>query len=385
MGRARYVGPMLLLLSLALAAPAPTAPETVSPPVTLGAFRAAFPAGTFIRLGMSEGGTRASEMHWLWTAVDTTGGTLRTTVYAADGTTVVAPAEESRAEWAELLAHANFPAAATTVTPGQTTEVVGGKFQTTLYTLSRPLPDGTPATTKFWFADHLPGPPVLMVVEAGGKEVSRMELLERSVRRAGLGVANDADAEALAALVLSRIGNPLAEPGLAFDFVVGSMRRTHRWDIPNGRAEVSWTQEGKACRATVPLGYTGDDPIARDAWAAFVNDQYWLLAPAKVADPGVVRTADGTDLRLFFEGVGLTPGDRYRFRTTPEGDVSGWDYVLQSGRSAAWTWSPPVAVGGLRLSLERVSGDRTIRFEHVVSAPQKLDEAPPACTPVPAP
>lgn len=212
-----------------------------------------------------------------------------------------------------------------------------------------------------------------------------MELLERSVRRAGLGVENDADADALAARVLARVGNPLAEPGLAFDFVVGSMRRTHRWDIPNGRAEVIWTQEGKACRATVPLGYNGEDPIARDAWAAFVNDQYWLLAPAKVADPGVVRTADGTDLRLFFEGVGLTPGDRYRFRTTPEGDVSGWEYVLQSGRSAAWTWSPPVAVGGLRLSLERVSGDRTIRFENVVSAAQKLNVAPPACTAVPAP
>ena len=185
-----------------------------------------------------------------------------------------------------------------------------------------------------------------------------------------------ADADALGGRVAARTGDPAREPGLAFTFVVSTSgtatRRDHRWDVPGGRVEVRWTEDGRACRAVVPIPYVGDDPLLIKAWRLFVNDQYWLLAPAKVMDPGVRREAEGSDLRLSFAGVGITPGDRYTLHTTAAGDVSGWDYLLEGGKPGSWQWSPSVPVGGLRLSLERTTTGRTIRFEDVVSAPQAL-------------
>lgn len=376
----------MLLAGLAAAEPdVPPEPPaaTISHPVTLGAFRAAFPAGTTLRFRMETAGAPTMVMRWRWSQVDAEGGTRHTWVYAEDGTTLVADQGEARDRWVDLMAHASFPAADTVVSDSKV-EVPGGSFDTTLYTVTTRAPDGATTVERYHFVKGLPGPPALYTTEVGGVEVSRMVLLERSVQPEGP-VSDTPEAAALAAKVAARAGNPYREQGLRFTFVTGAVRRAHRWDIPGNRAEVSWTdKEGRACRATVPMGYTGDDPLLQFAWGAFVNDQFWLLAPAKVLDPGVVRTADGADLRLFYAGVGLTPGDRYLLHTSPDGDVLGWEYVLQSGRGGAWTWAAPTSVGGLRLSLERTSPERTIRFEDVAVGRQKLDDSPPACV-APAP
>lgn len=365
--------------------PAPAA-ETITLPVTLGAFRAAFPAGTTLRFRMETAGEPTVVMRWQWTAVDAEGGTRHTWIYAEDGTTVLQDAGDARDVWTELMAHATFPKAGTVVTDGKA-EVPGGTFDTTVVTVTTVEPGGPTTVETYHFAKRLPGPPVLYTTEVDGTMASRMTLLERSVQPAGLAVTDTPEAAALAQKVAARTGNPYREKGLRFTFVTGTVRRTHRWDIPGNRAEVSWTdKEGRACRATVPMGYAGDDPLLQTAWSAFVNDQFWLLAPAKVLDPGVIRTADGTDLRLFYAGVGLTPGDRYLLHTAPDGDVLGWEYVLQSGRGATWTWAAPTKVGGLRLSLRRESPERTITFEDVAAGRQPLSAAPPACTaPAPAP
>ncbi|MDP2305754.1 MAG: hypothetical protein Q8P18_06975 [Pseudomonadota bacterium] len=174
--------------------------------------------------------------------------------------------------------------------------------------------------------------------------------------------------------VVARAGDPYREPGLAFTFVAGDTSRAHRWDIPGQKAEVRWTdKEGRACVAVVPVPYAGDDPVLKQAWALFTNDQYWLLAPSKWKDPGTrVETRDNA-LVVSFEGVGLTPKDRYVATIDPvTADVTGWEYTLESGRTGAWAWAPPTAVGGLHLSLERTSPERTIRFTGVISAPVAL-------------
>ena len=46
-----------------------------------------------------------------------------------------------------------------------------------------------------------------------------------------------------------------------------------------------------------------------------MNDQYRLLAPAKLRDPGARVVVEGADLLVACEGVGLTPGDRYTFNS----------------------------------------------------------------------
>ncbi|MFZ5482246.1 MAG: hypothetical protein ACOZNI_36130 [Myxococcota bacterium] len=185
----------------------------------------------------------------------------------------------------------------------------------------------------------------------------------------------------LLALVLSHAGDPAGEPGLAFTFVVGETRRAHRWDVRGGKAEVTWTDANKTCRYVVPVPYAGDDPKAMDAWAMFVNDQYWLLAPSKLDDPGTKVEQKGDDLHVSYENVGLTPGDRYVFHVdAATGEIEGWEYTLESGRTGKWTWAPSTKVGGLRLSLERTGEARSIRFEDVRSEPITLGEAGGSCS-----
>lgn len=181
------------------------------------------------------------------------------------------------------------------------------------------------------------------------------------------------EVDPVARRVVERAGNPYSEPGLSFTFEVdGRPVRWHRWDVSGGRAEVTWVDQRGSCTVVTPVPYAGEDPLQKQAWSYFVNDQYWLLAPSKVLDPGVEARSTGDVLELSFASVGLTPGDRYRLTVDPEGDVTAWDFTLQSGRSGRYSWSEPVGVGGLRLSLERTSGDRTIRFTGVRSEAHRL-------------
>lgn len=196
-----------------------------------------------------------------------------------------------------------------------------------------------------------------------------------------LAVALAFAADPLVDKVVARAGDPHAEPGLAFTFVVGDMRRAHRWDVRGGKVEVTWTdKEGKRCVAVAPVGYAGDDPLQKQAWAAFVNDQYWLLAPAKLKDPGVVTEVKGNDVHARFENVGLTPGDRYVFHVEPStGDVTGWEFTLQGGATGTFAWAPPTKVGNLNVSLEKKGGERSIRFEDVRSEAISLGEPGGTC------
>lgn len=183
---------------------------------------------------------------------------------------------------------------------------------------------------------------------------------------------------ALAQRVQQAAGDPYAEAFLAFTFVVTTdgqeqVRRTHRWCPKAGIVEVE-TAEGKTRISAVdgsPL--EGASLEAADkAWGRFVNDSYWLLAPSKVLDPGVRAEAVGPDrLDLRFDGVGLTPGDRYSLTVDADGHVSAWSFVLQSGRTGSFRWEEGRPLGGLYLSALRVSedGSTSIRFQDLQVGP----------------
>lgn len=153
--------------------------ETVSPPVTLDQFRAAFPAGTTIRLRVQVAGSPPLEERWEWTAVDPEGGTMRSTTYAPDGT--VLQEAEARTPWTELMGHARFPADRTVATDSTVT-VPAGTFETWLYTVTGEDPT---EVRRYHFAKEMPGPPVLFTIESAGTEVFRMEMLERTPMPAG--------------------------------------------------------------------------------------------------------------------------------------------------------------------------------------------------------
>jgi hypothetical protein len=120
----------------------------------------------------------------------------------------------------------------------------------------------------------------------------------------------------------------------------------------------------------------------------FINDTYWLLAPLKLFDDGVIRDRDASEdtdaeqaLTLAFDGVGRTPGDRYWLyvdRTT--GRVNAWRFHLQNQEQAGGrierevhrTFATPG--GALRLSTRNETGDRDL-FTDGVAFPAAVDPA----------
>ena len=194
-------------------------------------------------------------------------------------------------------------------------------------------------------------------------------------------------------------------PGLRWEWAVVQdsserMRARHVWDQKGDRARVEWpvgadsvlvaVYKPSTFDPAVPVGVValngeslaGADAEARlvEANERFVNDGYWLLAPLKVLDEGVARQVEseaGFDrLALSFDGVGLTPGDRYWIEVEPvTGSMTGWSYALEGGGEGRWEWTDPVELvtprGPLMLSRVKVSDDgRTV----ILTDPVALDE-----------
>ncbi|MDX1419283.1 MAG: hypothetical protein R3181_04900 [Rubricoccaceae bacterium] len=187
-----------------------------------------------------------------------------------------------------------------------------------------------------------------------------------------------------------------ALPRLRFDFAVVRestevFRARHLWDRASGRYRVEYpigedstlvalfdlqrfnpaAPEGTVFVNGVPV----DSAAARDrlaeAHTRHVNDAYWLLAPLKLFDPGVRRSlvpdsarAGSEVLMLSFDGVGLTPGDRYWLTADAEGRLSRWSFALEGGGTGAHVWDEYVALptpqGDLRLSTRKRTAGRAI-------------------------
>lgn len=145
----------------------------------------------------------------------------------------------------------------------------------------------------------------------------------------------------------------------------------HHWDIVAGTDHVKWKDK----EATVNLAASADDENSQAAYARWVNDSYWLLAPLKVLDSGVKLAHEGTrelqgvaceTLRLSFEQVGLTPSDQYVLYIDPATSlVRAWDYIPKEGAPMHSTWENYETFGGLRLATMHNFAGKVIRFANV--------------------
>lgn len=102
-------------------------------------------------------------------------------------------------------------------------------------------------------------------------------------------------------------------------------RRSFKWDKTNNIADVSWDNfkvnlhTRKLDKSTVFFDgekqEITDEEIIKRAWDIFNNDSFWLVAPHKLFDNGVIRTVqkvDGKDaLFVKYMTGGTTPGDSY--------------------------------------------------------------------------
>jgi len=166
-----------------------------------------------------------------------------------------------------------------------------------------------------------------------------------------------------------------------FTFVVEQggkqlFKAQHLWNVAKGTDEVKWTdKEGKDHQVTANLLTPPSDEEGKTAYARWVNDSYWLMAPLKIRDRGVKVEAEGMKdfngvqcetVRLKFENVGLTPTDQYIFYIDPKTKLPmAWDYIPESGKGMQTTWEKFQSFGGLNLATEHNFGDKTIKLTDI--------------------
>lgn len=127
------------------------------------------------------------------------------------------------------------------------------------------------------------------------------------------------------------------------------------------------TQVGKAFEDGLPLPDTTSAKLIKRAYAAFINDTYWLMVPLKLQDPGVnteltaSETIEGVKydvIHLNFDKVGLTPGDQYwLYVNDATGEIMQWKFLLQNQKnSSVFVWDAYQDLGnGLKLSLKKTN------------------------------
>ena len=224
----------------------------------------------------------------------------------------------------------------------------------------------------------------------------------------------DAEARRVAERVMEALGGEDAWARVRLVHFGFAGRRTHHWDRSTGRHRVEGeTRDGERFLVIADLDtrrgrawldgaeVTGEkaEELLETAYGAWVNDTYWLLMPYKLLDPGVHLTYEGTEsldgvpydvLGLAFEGVGLTPGDRYwAWINRDTGLMDRWAYRLQSQpedaeptvwRWQGWDWHGP---DGARVRLaprrQTLDGERTLELDPIEvsdAVPEALFAAP---------
>ena len=146
----------------------------------------------------------------------------------------------------------------------------------------------------------------------------------------------------------------------------------HIWDVRAGTDDVTWKDKHVVVNVNAPAQ---QEPDPKAAYARWVNDSYWLLAPLKIMDAGVNVKAEASKeiggepcdtLRLTFGQVGLTPTDQYLLYVDPKTKLlRAWDYTPKEGSGMQATWEKYESFGPLKLSTEHHFNGKTIRFTGV--------------------
>ena len=132
------------------------------------------------------------------------------------------------------------------------------------------------------------------------------------------------EAEQLANEMLAALNKPAFD---SLEFISFTFRGEHsyQWDRKKKQVVVSWSDSevfldlNKSIKDFTLLEYK--------AYQFFINDTFWLIAPFKVRDEGVIRsTVDtnmGRGLMVTYTSGGITPGDSYLWIVDEKGDSIG--------------------------------------------------------------
>ena len=150
-------------------------------------------------------------------------------------------------------------------------------------------------------------------------------------------------------------------------------KNKHVWNLKENTDTVTIGDKTQTIR--IDQKPTNDDD--KKLFGRWTNDSYWLIAPLKIKDPGVMlsTTADekieGKDyhvLHLKFQDVGMTPGDQYNMYIDPKTMlVSYWDYIPSASKKTRWSWEGYKDFNGLKIATEHkfAGSDRKLEMTDV--------------------
>ncbi len=136
-------------------------PETAPSPYTAMQIRDSSAVGRTYRYRVESMGKAAIEKKLVWKTWSEQDCSIESSKYDLAGKAIGKPKVE-KSSWQALRQHAVFLEKNTT-TRNEKVTVPAGTFDTTVYQLVEEV-DGNLLTKHFWFAPHLPGPPVKLVV-----------------------------------------------------------------------------------------------------------------------------------------------------------------------------------------------------------------------------
>lgn len=123
-------------------------------------------------------------------------------------------------------------------------------------------------------------------------------------------------------------------------------KRNFKWDKENHIVDVSWDSirvhlypreiEKSTVYINNELQSPSDNAIVKKSWDIFNNDSFWLVAPHKLYDRGVVRNIEEIDnqqgLRVTYTSGGSTPGDSYLWVLDSNYIPKSYKMYLKNGR-----------------------------------------------------
>ena len=216
--------------------------------------------------------------------------------------------------------------------------------------------------------------------------------------------ASDPAAIALAEATLEAMGGAEAWNETRFVRFEFFGFRLHHWDRHTGRHRLEGqTRDGDSYVVLHTIGADGGqawlngEALAGEdlaqwlerAHGAWINDTYWLVMPYKLLDPGVTLKVAGEEtlegkvydkVLLTFDGVGLTPGDRYwAYINRETGLMDRWAYHLENWEAerepTGWWWRDWDRYGKVLLSPRRhnEADDRTAMLDQLAVFDQLPD------------
>lgn len=115
---------------------------------------------------------------------------------------------------------------------------------------------------------------------------------------------------------------------------------SYDWNKAENTVQVKWKENDVFLNLNEPVDEFST--LQYEAYEYFLNDSFWLIAPFKVRDDGVMRSTvkvdEGRGLLVTYTSGGVTPGDSYLW------------IIDENGFPKAWKlWTSNVPIGGLKI------------------------------------